>query len=158
MAQSRRSSKVWGFFDRSLDNNTAVCPTCAKQLSAASTGGTSHLLRHPCYKLWVATPAPFFPAAAVEVELTLPFALAPPPPLVPVAPEAPSLPPAPPPAPALVPVAAEALLFPPAWAPVFSPLLVPAALPASPVLPVTADDLDDLDLDALLALDIENFI
>lgn len=134
MAQSRRSSKVWGFFDRSLDNNTAVCPTCAKQLSAASTGGTSHLLRHPCYKLWVATPAPFFPAAAVEVELTLPSA--------------------PPPAP----VAAEALLFPPAWAPVFSPLLVPAALPASPVLPVTADDLDDLDLDALLALDIENFI
>jgi hypothetical protein len=48
---------VWNFFVKGTDENNkdiAGCPACPKKLSACSSGGTSHLWRHKCYKVWEA--------------------------------------------------------------------------------------------------------
>lgn len=54
----RPSSKAWAFFIKRKDDNNndiAVCRECHRELTAASSSGTSHLLRHPCYKEWEAS-------------------------------------------------------------------------------------------------------
>lgn len=79
----RRSSKVWEHFIRLRAATAhgevvvrALCPTCSNELSAPSSYGTSHLLRHRCYTEWLAAAAPTFaPApAAPPAPLVLPVA------------------------------------------------------------------------------------
>jgi hypothetical protein len=58
LSQGRRTSKVWEFFNlrpASAAANwkpIAVCPTCSTEFTAASSNGTSHMIRHKCYKEW----------------------------------------------------------------------------------------------------------
>ena len=45
-SQTNRKSGVWRYYSLSRDNQKAKCKTCGKIFSAATSGGTGHLVRH----------------------------------------------------------------------------------------------------------------